>query len=117
MRISDWSSDLFSSDLFDVIYKWLGSVKGGLASATVIACTALAAMVGVVGATAVTMGMIALPAMLKRGYEPKLACGSLLSGGTPGIRIPQTGMAIAYPVRAAQPPAKPLVGTGRSVVR
>src|SRR3546814_5112942 len=59
-------------ELFDVIYKWLGSVKGGLASATVIACTALAAMVGVVGATEVIMGMIALPAMLKRGYEPKL---------------------------------------------
>ena len=38
-------------ELFDVIYKWLGSVKGGLASATVIACTVLAAMVGVVGAT------------------------------------------------------------------
>ena len=38
-------------ELFDVIYKWLGSLKGGLASATVIACTLLAAMVGVVGAT------------------------------------------------------------------
>ena len=52
-------------ELFDVIYKWLGSVKGGLASATVVACTLLAAMVGVVGATEVTMGMIALPAMLR----------------------------------------------------
>src|SRR6478609_288227 len=49
--------------LFDVIYKWLGSLKGGLASATVVACTLLAAMVGVVGATEVTMGMIALPAL------------------------------------------------------
>src|SRR5205823_5051841 len=60
-------------ELFDVIYKWLGALKGGLASATVLACTLLAAMVGVVGATEVTMGMIALPAMLKRGYvNPKL---------------------------------------------
>src|SRR5437764_6540027 len=56
-------------ELFDAVYKWLGSVKGGLAAATVLACTALAAMVGVVGATEVTMGMIALPAMLKRGYD------------------------------------------------
>src|SRR5437667_11370180 len=56
-------------ELFDAIYKWLGSIKGGLASATVLACTALAAMVGVVGATEVTMGMIALPGMLKRGYD------------------------------------------------
>ncbi|MBL8484784.1 MAG: TRAP transporter large permease subunit, partial [Rhodocyclaceae bacterium] len=38
-------------ELFDVIYKWLGGLKGGLAAATVLACTALAAMVGVVGAT------------------------------------------------------------------
>ena len=52
-------------ELFDVIYKWLGALKGGLASATVLACTVLAAMVGVVGATEVTMGMIALPAMLQ----------------------------------------------------
>jgi TRAP-type mannitol/chloroaromatic compound transport system permease large subunit len=50
-------------ELFDVIYKWLGALKGGLASATVLACTVLAAMVGMVGATEVTMGMIALPAM------------------------------------------------------
>ena len=89
-------------ELFDAIYKWLGSVKGGLASATVIACTALAAMVGVVGATEVTMGMIALPAMLKRGYDQKLACGSLLAGGTLGILIPPSVMAIVYAVVAQQ---------------
>ena len=46
-----------------------GRVKGGLASATVVVCTVLAAIVGVVGATEVTMGMIALPAMLRRGYN------------------------------------------------
>src|SRR5919112_5411565 len=85
-------------ELFDVVYKWLGSLKGGLASATVVACTLLAAMVGVVGATEVTMGMIALPAMLRRGYDPKLACGSLLAGGTLGILIPPSVMAIVYAV-------------------
>src|SRR3954466_14022295 len=57
-------------ELFDVIYKWLGGVKGGLAAATVMGCAVLAAMVGVVGATEVTMGMIALPAMLLCGYDP-----------------------------------------------
>lgn len=98
-------------ELFDVIYKWLGSVKGGLASATVIACTALAAMVGVVGATEVTMGMIALPAMLKRGYDPQLACGSLLSGGTLGILIPPSVMAIVYAVVAQQSLGELLVGS------
>src|SRR6186713_3071430 len=98
-------------ELFDVIYKWLGSLKGGLASATVIACTLLAAMVGVVGATEVTMGMIALPAMLRRGYEPKLACGSLLAGGTLGILIPPSVMAIVYAVVAQQSLGELLIGS------
>lgn len=97
-------------ELFDAVYKWLGSVKGGLASATVLACTALAAMVGVVGATEVTMGMIALPAMLKRGYDQKLACGSLLAGGTLGILIPPSVMAIVYAVVAQQSLGELLVG-------
>src|SRR5689334_8416715 len=98
-------------ELFDVIYKWLGALRGGLASATVLACTVLAAMVGVVGATEVTMGMIALPAMLKRGYEPKLACGSLLAGGTLGILIPPSVMAIVYAVVAQQSLGELLVGS------
>ena len=98
-------------ELFDAVYKWLGAVKGGLASATVLACTALAAMVGVVGATEVTMGMIALPAMLKRGYDQKLACGSLLAGGTLGILIPPSVMAIVYAVVAQQSLGELLVGS------
>ncbi|CAN5312598.1 TRAP transporter large permease subunit [soil metagenome] len=98
-------------ELFDAVYKWLGSLKGGLASATVIACTALAAMVGVVGATEVTMGMIALPAMLKRGYDQQLACGALLAGGTLGILIPPSVMAIVYAVVAQQSLGELLVGS------
>jgi tripartite ATP-independent transporter DctM subunit len=98
-------------ELFDVIYKWLGSLKGGLASATVVACTVLAAMVGVVGATEITMGMIALPAMLRRKYDPKLACGSLLAGGTLGILIPPSVMAIVYAVVAQQSLGELLMGS------
>ena len=80
--------------LFDVVYKCLGGLKGGLASAAVIASTILAAMVGVIGATEVTMAMIALPAMLIRKYNPELACGSILAGGSLGILIPPSVMAI-----------------------
>lgn len=98
-------------ELFDVIYKWLGGLKGGLAAATVLACTALAAMVGVVGATEITMGMIALPAMLKRGYDRKLACGALLAGGTLGILIPPSVMAIVYAVVAQQSLGELLIGS------
>src|SRR5512146_25219 len=98
-------------ELFDVIYKWLGALRGGLASATVVACTVLAAMVGVVGATEVTMGMIALPAMLRKGYDPKLACGALLAGGTLGILIPPSVMAIVYAVVAQQSLGELLIGS------
>ncbi len=59
--------------LFDVIYKLLGALPGALASATIIASTILAAMVGVIGAAEVTMGIVALPAMLMRKYDPHLA--------------------------------------------
>jgi tripartite ATP-independent transporter DctM subunit len=98
-------------ELFEVVYKFIGSINGGLASATVIACTVLAAMVGVVGAAEVTMGMIALPAMLKRGYDQKLACGALLAGGTLGILIPPSVMAIVYAVVAQQSLGELLVGS------
>src|SRR5512142_3354327 len=98
-------------ELFDVIYKWLGALRGGLASATVLACTVLAAMVGVVGATEVTMGMIALPAMLRKNYDPKLACGALLAGGTLGILIPPSVMAIVYAVVAQQSLGELLIGS------
>lgn len=80
--------------LFDTVYKLLGGLKGGLASAAIIASTILAAMVGVVGATEVTMGMIALPAMLRRKYNQELACGAILAGGSLGILIPPSVMAI-----------------------
>jgi len=56
-------------EMFDVVYKWMGGLNGGLAAATILASTILAAMVGVIGAAVVTMGIIALPAMLKRKEE------------------------------------------------
>src|SRR5437763_12190790 len=98
-------------ELFDAVYKWLGALKGGLASATVLACTVLAAMVGVVGATEVTMGVIALPRVLRRVYDQDLACGSLLAGGTLGILIPPSVMAIVYAVVAQQSLGELLVGS------
>jgi tripartite ATP-independent transporter DctM subunit len=87
-------------EMFTGGYKWLGGGRGGLAAATVFACTILAAMVGIVGAAVVTMGMIALPAMLGRKYDPKLALGSVMAGGTLGILIPPSILAIIYAVVA-----------------
>ncbi len=59
------------NDMFDVIYKVLGGVKGGLASATIIASTILAAMVGVIGAAVVTMGIIALAGNAEARLRPE----------------------------------------------
>jgi len=97
-------------ELFDVVYKLLGGLRGGLATATIISSTILAAMVGVIGATEVTMGMIALPAMLKRHYDQALACGSILAGGTLGILIPPSILAIIFAVVAQQSVGELFIG-------
>ncbi len=89
-------------EIFDVAYKWLGRVPGGLAVATVAASTVLAAMVGVIGAAVVTMALVALPAMLRRGYTPVLAAGTVMAGGTLGILIPPSVLAIVYGLVANQ---------------
>jgi tripartite ATP-independent transporter DctM subunit len=98
------------SDMFDVIYKVLGGLRGGLAAATIIASTVLAAMVGVIGAAVVTMGIIALPAMLGRRYDPKIAMGSIMAGGTLGILIPPSILAILYAVVAEQSVGELFIG-------
>ncbi|ADW22167.1 MULTISPECIES: TRAP transporter large permease subunit [Thermus] len=89
-------------EIFEVAYKWLGRVPGGLAVATVAASTVLAAMVGVIGAAVVTMALVALPAMLRRGYSPVLAAGTVMAGGTLGILIPPSVLAIIYGLVANQ---------------
>lgn len=82
--------------LYETVYQWIGGIKGGVASATVAACAILAAMTGVIGASVVTMGVIALPEMLKRRYNKYLACGAIVAGGTLGILIPPSVMLIIY---------------------
>ena len=89
-------------EMFDVVYKWLGGVRGGLASAAIIASTILAAMVGIIAAAIVTMGIIALPAMLKRNYNHRIALGAIMAGGTLGILIPPSILAIIYAVVAQE---------------
>ncbi|PKP63616.1 MAG: TRAP transporter permease DctM/Q, partial [Alphaproteobacteria bacterium HGW-Alphaproteobacteria-8] len=57
-------------DLYVAMEKWFGGVSGGLAIGTVVICTIMAAMTGVVGAAVAAMGILALPSMLSRGYHP-----------------------------------------------
>ncbi len=82
--------------LFRTVYVWSGRLRGGLAIATVIACVIMAAMVGIIGAEITTLGMIALPAMLKRGYDKRLALGSVCCGGGLGTLIPPSVVFIMF---------------------
>jgi len=77
-----------AEDLYDMLYKWMGGVRGGLAMGTVLICTIFAAMSGGSGPATITMGLIALPSMLKRGYDKHICIGSIAAGGVLGIIIP-----------------------------
>jgi tripartite ATP-independent transporter DctM subunit len=82
--------------LFNAFYLAMGGLRGGLAVATILICTIFAACTGVVGASVTTMGMLALPAMLKRNYNIPLATGCICAGGTLGILIPPSVMMLLY---------------------
>jgi len=77
-----------AEDLLETMGLLFGRLRGGLALSVVIVGALLAATTGVVGATVVTMGIIALPAMLKHNYSPELATGTIAASGTLGQIIP-----------------------------
>ena len=77
-----------AESLLETMASLFGRMKGGLAVSVVIVGGMLAASTGIVGATVITMGMISLPTMLKRGYSPTLATGTIASSGTLGQIIP-----------------------------
>lgn len=85
-----------TDDLFEMIHKLMGGVPGGLGLGTVIICALIAAMAGVSGAATVSLGIIALPAMLKRGYDKKLVTGTIMAGGALGFLIPPSVLMIIY---------------------
>ncbi|MBX3608738.1 MAG: TRAP transporter large permease subunit [Hydrogenophaga sp.] len=87
-------------DLYRAMEMWFGRVRGGLAIGTVIICVVMAAMTGVVGAAVTAMGILALPEMLRRGYRPELALGTICASGTLGILIPPSVLTIVYAVTA-----------------
>ncbi|MBS3918163.1 MAG: TRAP transporter large permease subunit [Deltaproteobacteria bacterium] len=91
-----------SQDLYDVAYKWLGRLKGGLAHATIGACALFAAISGSSVATAAAMGTVSLPAMVKYKYHHKLALGSIGAGGTLGILIPPSLVFVLYGIMTEQ---------------
>jgi len=82
--------------LYNSFYHLFGSLPGGLAIATVAMATIFGACTGIVGAGVITIGLLALPAMLSRNYDKALATGSVMVGGGLGVMIPPSLMLILY---------------------
>lgn len=85
-----------SSKLYDMAYTIMGGVRGGLAMATIFACTAFGAICGSTTATAATMGTIGLPEMQRYNYGNRIAAGSVAAGGGIGILMPPSVVLIIY---------------------
>ncbi|HMM87385.1 TRAP transporter large permease subunit [Azohydromonas sp.] len=83
-----------AEQLLTTMGRVFGTLRGGLAFSVIAVGALLAASTGVVGATVVTMGLISLPAMLRAGYDPKLACGVICASGTLGQIIPPSTVLI-----------------------
>ena len=82
--------------MYDAVYLFLGSVRGGLAATTIVVGAVLAACVGVIGASVTMLTIVALPAMVQRGYSKSLAAGTVCASGTLGILIPPSIMLVVY---------------------
>ncbi|MEJ2646596.1 MAG: TRAP transporter large permease subunit, partial [Gammaproteobacteria bacterium] len=77
-----------AEQLLDTMALLFGPLRGGLGFSVMLVGMLLAASTGIVGATVVTMGLLSLPTMLRRGYDPRLSCGAICASGTLGQIIP-----------------------------
>lgn len=96
--------------LYNAAYKWVGQIRGGLAMATIMACSAFAAICGSNAATAATMTTVALPQMNKYKYEPMLSTGAIACGSTLGVVIPPSVVLIIIGLSTEQSIAKLFYG-------
>ena len=85
-----------AKDAFDMLQKWVGRLPGGLAIASQIGCTLFAAVCGASTATTAVIGGMAVPEMINRGYDKRLATGSIAAGGALGVLIPPSLLLIIY---------------------
>jgi tripartite ATP-independent transporter DctM subunit len=96
--------------MYDTLYKWMGGLNGGLAIGSVIMCTLIAAMVGIMGAGIVTAGVVAMPEMFRRQYDKRMVMGAIMSGGVLGTLIPPSIPMILYSLYARQSVGKMFAG-------
>lgn len=99
-----------ANDLFSAATVWMGRVRGGVAMATAIAGAGFGAISGSSTAAAATLASTSIPAMLKEGYEPKLACGVVAISGTLAMLIPPSIALILYGIIADLPISALLIG-------
>jgi tripartite ATP-independent transporter DctM subunit len=97
--------------LFEAISIWTGRFKGGLAISTVLMCTIIAACTGIIGASEVMVGVMAIPAMLKRNYNHPLICGTICAGGALGTLIPPSVVTVVYGPAAGLSVGRLLIST------
>ncbi len=90
------------ANLYNLAYKWIGHLPGGLAIATQAACAVFGAVCGSNTATAATMGAIALPEMRKYNYDLSMATAGIAAGGVLGILIPPSVILIVYGMATEQ---------------
>lgn len=99
-----------TDQLFHNIHAWAGGIRGALGMGTIGICALIAAMVGIASTATVSMGIIAVPAMLKRGYDKRIAVGLVMAGGALGFLIPPSIIMILYSVVARVPVGKLFAG-------
>ncbi len=87
---------LIADKMYDALFLLLSGLKGGLAIITIVISTIVAACVGVMSASVTLMTTMALPSMIKRGYDRSLASGAVAAGGSLGILIPPSIMLVVY---------------------
>jgi tripartite ATP-independent transporter DctM subunit len=85
-----------ADELFETLFVVLGGLKGGLGLAVVVVCTVFAATTGIIGASVVAMGLLATPALMKKGYQKEMSAGIICAAGTLGILIPPSIMMVVY---------------------
>jgi C4-dicarboxylate transporter DctM subunit len=91
-----------AKDAFEALDKWLSALPAGLAIASQVACTLFAAVCGASTATTAVIGGMAVPEMVDRGYDKRLATGSIAAGGALGVLIPPSILLIIYGIIAEQ---------------
>ena len=88
-------------DLYDAISVWAGGLPGGVAAMTLFAAVFMAATTGIIGGEIILLGLVALPQMLRLGYDQRLAIGTICAGGSFGTMIPPSIVLIFFGLTAS----------------